>query len=84
MGKTSKTKAFEYYKRWRREKTFCPAFNEEIRVSLMGWRHITGATGYTKRKFSDVYRRLKLLSHAKAIVKRSNTIQNIIKKKPCM
>lgn len=76
----AKVKALKYYKRWRSQKTYCPALKENIRVSLRGWCHITGATGHKKRVVGDVYRRLKLLPHAKAIIKKSSTIQDIIKK----
>ena len=76
-----KKDAFRYYKRWRREKTFSPAFKEEVRVSLKGWRHITGAAGAKKRNINDIYRRLMLLPHAKAIIKKATTIQNIVKRK---
>lgn len=79
--KKTKQKAFAYYKRWRNEETYCPAFKEKVRISLKGWHHITGTTGHKKRKFSDVYRRLKLLPHAKAIIKTSATIQGIEKKR---
>jgi len=75
--KATKEKAWKYYKRWRREKTYSPALKSEVKISLKGWRHLTGATGYKKRPFKDVYRRLKLLPHAKAIIKKSTTIQNI-------
>jgi len=79
--KKVKIKALRYYKKWRKEKTFSPALKEEIRVSLKGWRHITGATGAKKRNINDIYRRLMLLPHAKAIIKKATTIQNIVKRK---
>lgn len=78
--KKAKAKAFEFYKKWRSEKTYCPAFGGKVRISLKGWKHITGATGAKKRIFSDVYRRLKLLPYAKEITKKSTTIQNITEK----
>ncbi|OGE19891.1 hypothetical protein A3A14_03255 [Candidatus Daviesbacteria bacterium RIFCSPLOWO2_01_FULL_43_38] len=43
----------------------------------MGWRHISGATGAKKRTFNDTYRRMKLLPHAKEIIEKSTTVQNI-------
>lgn len=78
--KATKAKAKKYYDRWRQEKTYSPALKSEIKVTLKGWKHITGATGSKKRKLSDVYRRLKLLPHAKKIIKKSTTIQNIVVK----
>lgn len=54
---------------------------QNVRFSLKGWRHITGATGSKKRNYNDIYRRLKLLPYAKSITKKSTTIQNIVKRK---
>lgn len=82
MGKIQKIKqeAWEFYDSWRKVKSFSPALNSEVRVSLLGWRHISGATGSKKRTFSDTYRRLKLLPYAKQIIETSTTIQNITTK----
>lgn len=79
MGKLKKFKqeAWEFYCQWRGQKTHCPALQCDIRVSLMGWRHISGATGAKKRTFNDTYRRMKLLPHAKEIIEKSTTVQNI-------
>ena len=73
--------AFRIYNRWRNQKIYCPAFKQYVRFSLKGWHHIIGATGSKKRSYQDVYRRLKLLPHAKSITKQSTTIQNIVKRK---
>ena len=62
--KKVKEEAWVFYRKWRKEKTYAPAFKSEVRVSLMGWRHISGATGYKKRTLHDIYRRLKLLPYA--------------------
>ena len=59
--KKAKQEAWEFYDSWRKVKSYSPALQSEVRVSLMGWRHISGATGAKKRTFSDTYRRLKLL-----------------------
>lgn len=82
MGKMRKIKqkSWEFYDSWRKVKSFSPALNSEVRVSLMGWRHISGTTGAKKRTFSDTYRRLKLLPYAKQIIETSTTIQNITTK----
>lgn len=79
MGKLKKFKqeAWEFYQKWRGQKTHCPALKCDIRVSLMGWRHISGATGAKKRTFNDTYRRMKLLPYAKEIIEKSTTVQNI-------
>lgn len=76
--KKVKQEAWEFYDSWRKVKSFSPALQSEIKVSLLGWRHISGATGAKKRTFNDVYRRLKLLPYAKQIIETSTTIQNIV------
>lgn len=78
--KKAKKDAFHLYNKWRKQKIYCPAFKQNVRFSLKGWRHITGATGTKKRNYKDIYRRLKLLPYAKAITKKSTTVQNIIKR----
>ena len=78
--KKFKKQALLYYKRWRKEKTYCPALKSYIRISLKGWNHLVGNAKYKKRTYSDVYRRLKLLPQAKKIIKTSTTIQNIFLK----
>lgn len=80
MANSAKIKEKRYYDSWRKEKTYSPALKSNIKVTLKGWRHITGATGHKKRLFSDVYRRLKLLPYAKVVIKKSTTIQNIVVK----
>ena len=75
--KKVKQEAWEFYDSWRKVKSYSPALQSEVRVSLLGWRHISGATGAKKRTFSDTYRRLKLLPYAKQIIETSTTIQNV-------
>lgn len=79
MGSLKKIKkaAWEFYDSWRKVKSHSPAFQSEIKVSLLGWRHISGATGAKKRSSGDTYRRLKLLPYAKQIIETSTTIQNV-------
>ena len=79
MGSLKKVKndAWIFYDSWRKVKSYSPALQTEIRISLMGWRHISGASGAKKRTFSDTYRRLKLLPYAKQIIETSTTIQNV-------
>lgn len=79
---STKVEAWLFYDTWRKSGgSFCPALNEKVRVSLAGWYHLVGATGHKKRKFSDVHRRLSLLSKAKEILEKATTIQSIIVKK---
>ena len=75
--KKVKEKAWKFYCSWRKVKTYSPALESEIRISLKGWRHLSGATGYKKRSAKDVYRRLTLLPYAKKIIEKSTTIQNV-------
>lgn len=78
--KKVKQEAWEFYDSWRKVKSYSPAFRNEVRISLLGWRHITGATGAKKRTFKDTYRRLKLLPYAKQIIETSTTVQNVTTK----
>lgn len=82
MGKIQKVKqeAWVFYDSWRKVKSFSPALNSQVRISLMGWRHISGATRAKKRTIGDTYRRLKLLPYAKQIIETSTTIQNVTTK----
>jgi hypothetical protein len=78
LGKVQR-EARKFYDKWRKTGSYCPAFKSAVKVSLKGWRHITGATGYTKRTRDDTHRRLKLLPKAKEIIETSTTIQNVTK-----
>lgn len=75
-----KQKAWKFYDQWRKENTYCPAFKQEVRISLKGWKHISGSTGSKKRSFLDTQRRLKLLPYAKKIISESSLVQNITTK----
>ena len=79
MGKIKKVKqqAWQFYDSWRKVKSYSPALQAEVRISLLGWRHISGATGAKKRTYADTYRRFKLLPYAKQIIETSTTIQNV-------
>lgn len=71
-----KSEMWIFYDKWRKTGSFCPAFNEKITISLKGWNHILGQSGFKKRNTGDVFRRLSLLPHAKQIIESSHTIQN--------
>jgi len=77
MGNKFIKTAKNFYDQWRKEVTYCPAFKSNIVISLRGWWHITGHGGAKKRIWNDVYRRIKLLQHAKDIIKTATTIQSI-------
>lgn len=72
--------AWRLYNRWRKLSTYCPALKKRVRFSLQGWYHITGEKGPKKRTLRDAYRRLKLLPHARAIILKSSTFQDIQKR----
>lgn len=75
--KQVKLEAWKFYNKWRKTKTYSPALQCHIRVSLLGWRHVIGSTGAKKRTYQDTYRRMKLLPYAKEIIEKSTTIQNV-------
>lgn len=83
MSKVKKVKqeAWEFYDSWRKVKSYSPALQSEVRISLLGWRHIAGATGAKKRTYADTYRRFKLLPYAKQIIETSTTVQNVSTKR---
>lgn len=79
--KRAQNESWKIYDSWRKQGGLnCPAFRCKVEVSLLGWRHLIGASGHKKRPSSDVYRRLKLLPHVKTIVENSKLIQNVIVK----
>lgn len=76
--KDVREKAWRFYQIWRKEKTHSHALKANIRVSLLGWKHLSGSDrARKKRTYQDAYRRYKLLPYAKKIIKTSTTIQNI-------
>lgn len=80
--KKAQNDAWKIYDSWRKAGGInCPAFKCKVRISLLGWRHLIGASGHKKRISDDVYRRLKLLPHVKKIIENSKLIQNVKKKK---
>lgn len=74
--KNFKQEALTIYKTWRNEQIFCPAFNEKVYFTLLGWNHIVG-NDKRHRSQSDVHRRLKLLPLAKTIISKAGTVQSI-------
>lgn len=79
--KKIREEAWKFYQLWRKEKTYSPALNSEIKISLKGWAHLSGSDKTRKRRtYQDAYRRYKLLPYAKEIITKSTTIQNITEK----
>ncbi len=64
--------AKQYYFNWRKEKTFCPAFKEDVLVTRIGWNHLVGSRFRTK---AERIRRFKALPLAKKLIKKSTTYQ---------
>jgi len=80
--KRAQNDAWKIYDSWRKAGGInCPAFKSKVQISLLGWRHLIGATGHKKRISDYVFRRLKLLPYVKTIIENSKLIQNIKKKK---
>lgn len=78
--KKAQAEAWKLYNIWREQGGIdCPAFKAKVQITLLGWRHIIGASGHKKRTSDDTYRRLKLLPHVKTILENSRLIQNIKK-----
>lgn len=80
MSRNIKARMLNFYKQWMKTRCFCPALNEDVVISYLGWNHLVGNKDNKKRPWNDVFRRLKLLPHAKAIIEQSNTVQNITEK----
>ena len=73
---TFKLKSLKFYKELSKTSVFCPAFNDHVSFTLLGWNHVVGNAG-KHRSVSDVYRRLKLLPLVKTILSKAGTIQSI-------
>lgn len=68
----NKQEAWQYYKTWMKEKTYCKALKAEVKITRKGWDHlITG--GIQKRTAKDKHNRFQLLKFAKVIIKTANT-----------
>lgn len=65
----NKKEAWEYYKRWMREKTYNRALNAEIKITRKGWDHIVRGSKNTRRTQRDKFNKFKLLKDAKRIIK---------------
>ena len=77
--KKAQDEAWKIYDSWRKAGGInCPAFKCKVRISLLGWRHLIGASGHKKRISDDVYRRLKLLTYIKKIIENSKEIEKIL------
>jgi hypothetical protein len=77
MGRKSKyQKNYErwdkYYRRWKKEETFCPAFGQNVLITKMGWNHLTTSRFRTKVERIE---RMEALPLAKKLIKVSTTHQ---------
>lgn len=76
----TKKEAWEYYKTWMKEKTFCKALKTEIKITRKGWDHIiTG--GVQKRSPQDSNNKFQLLKVAKLIIKLEASYSITVKNK---
>jgi hypothetical protein len=67
--KQQKKQAWEYYKLWMKEGTFCSVLNKQVQISRKGWDHIING-GARKRNTRDKYMRLQLLKPARYVIRR--------------
>lgn len=76
--KTTKEKAWRYYKTWMKETTYCKILNKEVRISRKGWDHLIGGRN-KKRNIKDKHLRLSLLKYAKYVIRKADKV-SIIRK----
>lgn len=71
MGDFKKIKlnAWDYYKKWMQERTFSKILNQEIKVTRLGWEHITRGSRIRPRNLVDSKRRIYLLKAAKYVIR---------------
>lgn len=74
-----KAKAEKLYKEI--GKVYCPYFGEKIAFNAKGLKHLKFKSEKQARPYKDQYPRLKLLHLAPEILKRSHTIQGILRLK---
>lgn len=74
--KVLKEEAWETYNLLRKKRLYCPAFGEDVIISLRGWYHIINPVNRS-RSTADVKRRFKLLKHVEEMIVKSHTVQNI-------
>lgn len=63
-----------YFNRWRGHEKICPAFNEKVYLTKLGWRHIAK---HPRRLLVDKLIRLKHLPLAREVLETANTFQTV-------
>jgi len=71
--------AWQYYKTWMKERTFCKALNKEVAITLKGWDHITKGNKSKKRNVKDKINRLQMLKQAKYIITNAKSFTSEVK-----
>ena len=66
-----------YFEEWRGNEKICPAFNEKVFVTRVGWDHIVH---HPRRILADKLIRLKRLSVAREILETATTYQSVEKR----
>ena len=66
-----------YFKQWKGKERLCPAFNERVYVTRLGWNHIVY---HPRRNLVDKLVRLKHLSLAREVLERATTYQTVEKR----
>ena len=61
-----------YYEKWRKADTFCPAFNQKVLITRIGWDHLVSSRFRTKVERME---RLKMLPLARKLIEKANTYQ---------
>lgn len=66
--------AWEYYKKWMSEKTYCKVLGKEVKITRKGWDHIIGGKYSKKRSVKERINKLSLLKYAKFVIKSSQNL----------
>ena len=52
-----------------KEKVYCPALHQDVRISRKGWDHLVSGTSSRRRNIKDKHLRLTLLKSANYVIK---------------
>ena len=65
----------KHYQSWKDKPVICPFLDCEVKATRIGWDHISGTS--KRRTPDDIHRRLDMFKHAREIVEKSGTCQEI-------
>jgi hypothetical protein len=68
----NKKEAWQYYKTWMREKTYCKALETEIKITRKGWDHLTFGSNKRNRSRKDQVQKYQLMPLAKYVIKHAS------------